>query len=80
MQALAEKKGVKFELNAKIKEIRSDVQQVSSVETQDKSIPTDLVIFATGVRPVTNFAKGIELDAAVLLIRFRMGASAQMRI
>lgn len=60
IQDLAEKNGIKFELKAHIKEIKSDHRKkVKSVELDTKSIPTDLVIFATGVRPVTNFAGGL---------------------
>ena len=42
--------------------MRSDNHQVVSVELGDKSVPTDLIIFATGVRPVTNFVGNLEID------------------
>jgi NADPH-dependent 2,4-dienoyl-CoA reductase/sulfur reductase-like enzyme len=73
VQALAEKNGVKFELSAHVKEIRSDNKAVSSVELEDKSVPTDLLIFATGVRPSTESLGNIELDFTVISIIIQNG-------
>lgn len=56
---------MKFELNAKIKEIKSENQKAVSVELENKSVPADVVIFATGVRPVTNFVGNLEIDSEV---------------
>lgn len=66
LQKFIEKNGVKVVTEARVKEIKSEKDQVKSVEIEGKkAIPTDVVIFATGVRPTTYFLGDIKLDRNV---------------
>ena len=61
LKDLAQKNGVKVVAGAKVKGIQGN-GSVTGVELEGSDpVPTDVLIVATGVEPVTEFAKGIEL-------------------
>ena len=61
IQKLSEKNGVNLITNAKIGEINGS-GKVQSVSVNGKNLPTDVLIVATGVEPVLDFAKDLERE------------------
>lgn len=60
LKELAEKSGIKVVSGAKVQGIEGD-GQVTGVSVDGSSVPTDVLIVATGVEPVTDFANDLEL-------------------
>lgn len=58
LQKLSEKNGVKIITNAKINNV-SNEEGKQSVNIEGSSLPTDVLIVATGVQPAADFAKGL---------------------
>lgn len=56
MQSLSEKNGIKVQTSSKIKEITSENRSPKAVVLENETIPTDVLIMATGVRPALDFA------------------------
>ena len=56
LQKLSEKNGITIQTSSQIKEIVSENNQPKSVTLENGSIPTDVLIMATGVRPAVDFA------------------------
>lgn len=59
LQKLSEKNGVNIITGAKINNI-SNEEGKQSVNLENSSLPTDVLIVATGVQPAADFAKGLE--------------------
>ena len=60
LKELAEKNGVKVMAGAKVKGINGN-GNVTGVDIEGDTVPTDVLIVATGVEPVTEFARGVDL-------------------
>ena len=56
LQNLSEKNGINVITSANIQEISSTDRKPHSVVLDGQSIPTDVLIMATGVRPAVDFA------------------------
>jgi apoptosis-inducing factor 3 len=61
LQNLSEKNGVNIITGAKVKGIEGE-GKVSGVLLEEKNVPTDVLIIATGVEPVLEFAKDLDRD------------------
>jgi len=62
MQALHESKGVKFQMQATLKDVKHDGQRVTSVILNSgQEIECDMICVGAGVVPTTSFIKGVEL-------------------
>lgn len=59
MQNLSEKNGVKIITNATVKSIEN-LGNSSLVNLQGSSVPTDVLIVATGVQTETSFTNDLE--------------------
>ena len=55
LQTLSEKNGIKIHTSALIKEISSENHTPKEVILEGSTIPTDVLIMATGVRPAVDF-------------------------
>lgn len=62
LQKLSEKNGVRIVTSAKVKKIEGNDGKVSNVLLEDKNIPTDVLIIATGVEAVLDFAEGLDKE------------------
>lgn len=56
LQTLSEKNGIKIQTNAIIKEISSSNNSPKEVILEGSTVPTDVLIMATGVKPAVEFA------------------------
>lgn len=56
LQTLSEKNGIKIHTSALIKEIASENHSPKEVVLEGSTVPTDVLIMATGVRPAVEFA------------------------
>lgn len=56
LQTLSEKNGIKIHTSALIKEIASENNSPKEVILEGSTVPTDVLIMATGVRPAVEFA------------------------
>jgi len=62
MQALHESKGIKFQMQATLKDVRHDGKTVSAVVLNSgEEIECDMICVGAGVVPTTSFIKGVEL-------------------
>lgn len=62
MQALHESKGIKFQMQATLKDVRHDGKTVSAVVLNSgEEIECDMICVGAGVTPTTSFIKGVEL-------------------
>lgn len=62
MQALHETKGIKFQMQATLKDVRHDGKTVSAVVLNSgEEIECDMICVGAGVTPTTSFIKGVEL-------------------
>ena len=77
LRVLAENNEIRYESSATIKSGSSgeDSAAKSLILTNNNTIESDLVILATGVKPVTNFVGDLALDPQVPLSLFRTKAS-----
>ena len=56
LQTLSENNGIKIHTSALIKEIASENHSPKEVVLEGSTVPTDVLIMATGVRPAVEFA------------------------
>jgi NADPH-dependent 2,4-dienoyl-CoA reductase/sulfur reductase-like enzyme len=62
MQRLHETKGIKFQMQATLKDVRHDGDKVTSVILNSgEEIECDMICVGAGVIPTTSFIKGLEL-------------------
>jgi NADPH-dependent 2,4-dienoyl-CoA reductase/sulfur reductase-like enzyme/nitrite reductase/ring-hydroxylating ferredoxin subunit len=62
MQALHESKGIKFQMQATLKDVRHDGKRVTSVVLNSgEEIECDMICVGAGVFPTTSFIRGVEL-------------------
>jgi NADPH-dependent 2,4-dienoyl-CoA reductase/sulfur reductase-like enzyme/nitrite reductase/ring-hydroxylating ferredoxin subunit len=66
-QRLHEKNGVEFRMQSKVKAFSGDDAVREAVLESDEKIPVDVVIVGTGVRPATDFLRGMEGKHAIQL-------------
>lgn len=62
LQALHERKGVRFKLGHGVARLRGDRSVAAVVLDSGEEIPADLVVAGFGVRPATSFVTGVPLN------------------
>ncbi|SDJ91506.1 Reductase C-terminal [Catalinimonas alkaloidigena] len=60
IQGLHEQKGVTFQLGAKVKALKGTSQVEGVVLESGETLPADLVLVGIGVKPNTDFIKGVD--------------------
>ncbi|MGB3405806.1 MAG: FAD-dependent oxidoreductase [Microcoleaceae cyanobacterium] len=61
-QKLHEENGVNFKFGTKVKAFEGDSKVEAAITENGDKIPTDLVIVGIGVKPVTQFLSGVEIN------------------